>query len=100
MLSRTTSGLAPSRSIWLECMVRKLGKRRPDTGVPNMRRVAHFGVEACPVSARWGMDNALSLESAGAETPQVVARIPGQIGMRVCTCEICHRPTYACVHWG
>ena len=66
---RTTSGLAPLRSIWLECMVRKLRKYP------------------------------LSLESAGAETPQVVARIPGQIGMRVCTCEICHRPTYACVHW-
>src|SRR6478672_6676687 len=42
----------------------------------------------------------LSLKSAGSETPQVVARIPGQIGMRVCTCEICHRPTYACLHWG
>lgn len=42
----------------------------------------------------------LLVESVGSETPQVVASFPGQIGMRVCTCEICHRPAYACVHRG
>src|SRR5437868_224988 len=69
-LSRTPSALRLRAALWLEM----------------------HGAEALTI--------ALSLESAGSETPQVVARIPGQIGMRVCTCEICHRPAYACVHWG
>ena len=62
--------LMPSRSIWPECHG------------ANSRKTP------------------LLVESAGSETPQVVARFPGQIGMRVCTCEICHRPAYACVHRG
>src|SRR5882724_1204553 len=69
MLSRTTSGLAPSRSIWLECMVRKLRKY------------------------------SLSLESADSESlKKLFANIRGQSDLRVCTCEICHRRAYACVH--
>src|SRR6266513_4305227 len=70
-MSRTTSGLAPSRSIWLECMVRKLRK--------------------CP----------LSLGSAESESLQkLVANIRGRIGFRVCTCDICNRRAYACVYRG
>jgi hypothetical protein len=42
----------------------------------------------------------LLVESAGSESPQTVASIRGQIGMRVCTCEICHRRAYASVHRG
>src|SRR5260370_30979769 len=69
MLSRTISGLAPSRNIWLECMVRKLRKYP------------------------------LSLESAESESLQnLFANIRGQIGFRVRTCDICHRRAYACVH--
>src|SRR6266699_2890365 len=71
MLSRTISGLAPSRRIWLECMVRKLRKYP------------------------------LSLESAESESLQkLFANIRGQSGFRVCTYEICHRRAYACVHRG
>src|SRR5216684_53035 len=70
-MSRTTSGLAPSRSIWLEWAVRKLPKY------------------------------SLSLESAGAESLQkLFANIRGQIGFRVCTYDVCHRRAYACVHRG
>src|SRR5579863_409054 len=62
-MSRTSSGLAPSRSFCLEYTARKLRK--------------------CP----------LTLESAGSEPLQrVVASIRGQNnGLRVCTSEICHR---------
>src|ERR1700691_3667010 len=43
----------------------------------------------------------LLLESAGSESLQrVVASIRGQNGMRVCTCEICHRGSYASVYGG
>ena len=43
-------------------------------------------------------DSPLLVESAGSESPRkVVASIRGQIGMRVCTCEICHRRAYAFV---
>src|SRR6266567_2401406 len=71
MLSRTISGLAPSRSIWLECMVRKLRKYP------------------------------LSLESAESESLQkLFANIRGQIGFRVCTCDLCNRRAYACVYRG
>src|SRR5712692_3157966 len=71
MLSRTSSGLAPSRSIWLECMVRKLRKYP------------------------------LLVESAESESLQkLFANIPGQIGFRVRTFDICHRRAYACVHRG
>src|SRR6266700_4634043 len=68
---RTTSGLAPSRSIWLECLVRKLRKYP------------------------------LSLESAESESLQkLFANIRGQIGFRVRTCDICNRRAYACVYRG
>src|SRR6266702_4818859 len=71
MLSRTISGLAPSRRIWLECMVRKFRKYP------------------------------LLLESAESESLQkLFANIRGQIGFRLCTCDICHRRAYACVHRG
>src|SRR6266567_866068 len=70
-MSRTTSGLAPSRSIWLECMVRK-PRKYP-----------------------------LSIESAEPESLQkLFANTRGQIGFRECTCDICHRRAYACVHRG
>lgn len=43
----------------------------------------------------------LSLESAGSESlRRVVASIRGQNGMRVCTCEICHRGADASVYGG
>ena len=43
----------------------------------------------------------LTLKSAGSESLQrVVASIRGQNGMRVCTCEICHRGAYASVYGG
>jgi hypothetical protein len=43
----------------------------------------------------------LFLESAGCESLQrVVASIRGQYGMRVCTCEICHRGAYPFVYGG
>src|SRR5882757_767560 len=43
----------------------------------------------------------LSLESAGSETRQMVAaNIRGQIGFRVRTCEICHRPADPFVYRG
>src|SRR5271163_1287162 len=71
MLSRTISSLAPSRSVCLEYTARKFRK--------------------CP----------LTPESAGSESLQrVVASIRGQNGMRVCTCEICHRGAYASVCGG
>src|SRR5580700_2667270 len=70
-MSRRSSALAPSRSVCLESTARKLRK--------------------CP----------LTLESAGSEFLQrVVASIRGQNGMRVCTCEICHRGAYASVYGG
>src|SRR5580700_36397 len=65
-MSRRSSALAPSRSVCLESTARKLRK--------------------CP----------LTLESPESESLQrVVASIRGQNGMRVCTCEICHRSAYA-----
>src|SRR6516165_5673263 len=71
MLSRTTSGLAPSRHIWLEWMVQKLRKYP------------------------------LSLESAESESLQkLFVNIRGHIGFRVCTCYICNRRAYACVYRG
>src|SRR6266436_238053 len=70
-MSRTTSGLAPSRSIWLECMVRKLRKYP------------------------------LSLESAESESLQkLFANIRGQIGFRVCGCDIRNRLVYSFVYGG
>src|ERR1700691_2789693 len=61
-MSRTSSALAPSRSACLEYTARKLRK--------------------CP----------LTLQSAESESLQrVVAGIRGQNGLRVWTCEICHR---------
>src|SRR5580700_5182143 len=70
-MSRRSSALAPSRSVCLESTARKLRK--------------------CP----------LTLESAGSESLQrVVASIRGQNGMRVCTCEICHRGADASVYGG
>src|SRR5215472_19254080 len=55
---------------------------------------------ACTARCGSSETTPLLVESAGSETPQVVTSFPGQIGMRVCTCEICHRRAYACVHWG
>src|ERR1700738_920045 len=70
-MSRTTSGLAPSRSIGLECRVRKLRKYL------------------------------LSLESAGAESLQkLFANIRGQSDFRMGTCDICNRRAYAFVYRG
>src|SRR5260370_13998436 len=69
MLSRTISGLAPSRSLWLECRVRKLRKYP------------------------------LLPESAESESLQkLFANIRGRIGFRVCTYDVCHRRAYAFVH--
>ena len=60
---RTTSGLAPSRNIWLECVVCGRLRKYP-----------------------------LLQESAGDEfRRRVVAGTHGHSGMRVCTCEICNR---------
>src|SRR5712692_4776140 len=71
MLSRTISGLAPSRSLGLECRVWKLRKYP------------------------------LSLQSAGADSLQkLFANIRRRIGFRVCTYDVCHRRAYACVHRG
>jgi hypothetical protein len=74
-LLRPCSGLAPSRSIGLECIVRKtVRKLRKDP---------------------------LLLESAESGSPQkLFANIRGQIGFRVCTYDVCHRRAYACVHRG
>src|SRR5215467_2929730 len=69
MLSRTTSGLATSRSIWLKCLVRKLRKYP------------------------------LSPQSAESESLQkLFVNIRGKIRFRVCTCDIRNRRTYACVY--
>src|SRR5260370_25182856 len=71
MLSRTISGLAPSRGVGLECRVRKLRK------FP------------------------LLLESAESESLQnLFANIRGQSDFRLCTCDICNRRAYACVYRG
>src|SRR5713226_6221852 len=68
-MSGTTSGLVPSRNIWLECIVRK-PRKYP-----------------------------LLLESAVAESLQkLFANIRGRIGFRLCTYDVCHRRAYACVH--
>src|ERR1700691_3190144 len=70
-MPHTSSALAPSRSVCLEYTARKLRK--------------------CP----------LTLEPAGSESLQsVVASIRGQNGMRVCTCEICHRGADASLYGG
>src|SRR5215470_3209565 len=67
-MPHTTSGLAPRRSIWLECMVRKLRKYP------------------------------LLLES---ESPQKLSvNTRGQIGMRVCTCDVRNGRAYACIYGG
>jgi hypothetical protein len=43
----------------------------------------------------------LLLESAESRSPQkLFANIRRQIGFRVCTCDVCHRRAYACVHRG
>src|SRR5216684_4258229 len=71
MLSRTISGLAPSRSIWLECMVRKLRKYP------------------------------LLLESAeSASLKKLFANIRGQSDFRMRTCDVCNRRAYAFVYRG
>src|SRR5216683_642689 len=71
MLSRTISGLAPSRGTGLECRVRKLRKYP------------------------------LLLESAESESLQnLFANIRGQSDFRLCTCDICNRRSYACVYRG
>src|SRR6266446_5829326 len=71
MLSHTTSGLAPSRSLWLECRMRKFRKYL------------------------------LSLESAGAESlQQLFANIRGQSDFRKRACDICSRLACACVYRG
>src|SRR5580700_2580649 len=68
-MSRTNYGLATSRSTWLECMVRKLRK------------------------------HVLSIESAEYESPQkLFVNIRGQIGFRVCRCDVCNRPVYSLVY--
>src|ERR1700746_3549642 len=68
MLSRTASGLAPSRSLWLECMLRKLRKYP------------------------------LSLELAEYESRQMLfANIRGQTGFRACRCDLCNRLAHALV---
>jgi hypothetical protein len=68
---RTISGLAPLRSIWLECVVRKLRKYP------------------------------LSLESGESESlPELFVTIRWQIGFRVCRCDVCNRCAYAFVHRG
>src|SRR6185437_9712924 len=65
---RTTSDLVTSRSISLEC----IGAKAPK--IP------------------------LSLQSAEPESLQkLVANIRGQIGMRMCTCDVRNRRAYACV---
>src|SRR6202167_1849819 len=71
-MSRTSSALEPSRSACLEYTARRLRK--------------------CP----------LTLESAGSDSLQrVIASIRGQNGLRVCTCEICHRgPLHASLFGG
>src|SRR5271156_2262610 len=62
--------------------------------------------QSCAVAQRtagmWKLrKRPLTLESAGSESLQrVVASIRGQKGMRVCTCEICHRGAYASVCGG
>src|ERR1700683_1265465 len=71
-MPRTISGLEPSRSACPEYTARRLRK--------------------CP----------LTLESAGSDSLQrVIASIRGQNGLRVCTCEICHRgPLHAALFGG
>src|SRR5579859_976035 len=70
-MSRAISGRAPSRSIWLECMVRKLRKYP------------------------------LLVESAACESLQkLFACICGQIGFRVCRCDIRNRLVYSFVYGG
>src|SRR5216683_7284073 len=71
MLSRTISGLAPSRGIGLECRVRKLRKYP------------------------------LLLESAESESLQnLFANIRGQSDFRMRTCDVCNRRAYAFVYRG
>src|SRR5229473_5238350 len=71
MLSRTISGLAPSRSIGLECMLRKLRKYP------------------------------LLLESAeSASLKKLFANIRGQSDFRMRTCDLCNRRAYALVNRG
>jgi hypothetical protein len=43
----------------------------------------------------------LSPELAESESVQkLIANLPRQIGFRVCTCDVCHRPAYALVYRG
>src|SRR6204780_1104377 len=70
MLSRTICGLAPSRSMRLECMLRKRRKYP------------------------------LSLSAESESLQRVVASIRVQNRMRVCKREICHRRAYAFVCGG
>src|ERR1700730_1234406 len=71
MLSRTISGLAPSRSIWPECTVRKLRK------YPLLRQSAEYeSLQKLFVKIRW------------------------QIGFPVCRCDVCNRCAYAFVYRG
>ena len=43
----------------------------------------------------------LSAELAESGSPQkLFANIRGQSDFRECTCDVCNRPTHACVYWG
>ena len=69
--------------------------------VPRKVRPCAFAIARGWTACCGGSENtSLLVESAGSETPQVVARFSGQIGMRMCTCEICHRPAYPRIHRG
>src|ERR1700746_691276 len=71
MLYRPTSGLAPSRSLRLDCRMRKFRKYL------------------------------LLPESAESESLQnLFADIRGQIGFRACRCDLCNRPAHALPYRG
>jgi len=43
----------------------------------------------------------LLVESAASESLQkLFASICGQIGVRVCRCDVCNRPAFSLLHWG
>src|SRR5262250_1720088 len=57
-------------------------------------------IRASPMHIRGGRI-LLSAESAESESLQkLLANIRGQIGFRVCTCDLCNRRGYACVYRG
>src|SRR5260221_14691119 len=68
-MSRTTSGLAPRRSVRLECMVQKSPK------IPFITESAE-----CKSIQRW------------------FGNICGQIGLRVSRYDVCNRLAYACFY--